>query len=64
MKLNWDTLTVPFKETRIVSIASSIVKEGVAPSALSKFPVKLICSIDFGWASNFCYLLKSIAINL
>ena len=64
MKLNYDTLTVPFKETRIISIASSIVKEILAPSSLSRFPVKLICSIDFGGASNFCYLLKSTAINL
>ena len=32
-------------------------------ASFSRFPVKLICCIAFGWASSFC-LLKSIAISL
>ena len=40
------------------------MKNIVTPSALSRFPVKLICCIAFGSVSNFCCLLKSIAINL
>ena len=35
----------------------------VAPTALSRFTVKLICCIAFGSASSTC-LLKSIAITL
>ena len=44
--------------------ASSIMKNIVEPSALSRFPVKYICYIAFGSASSFCCLFKSIAIHL
>ena len=40
------------------------MKTIVAPSALVRFPVKLICWIASGSASNLCCLLKYIAINL
>ena len=48
----------------MIHFASSIMKNIFEPSALSRFPVKLICCIDFGLTSSFCCLLKSIAINL
>ena len=40
------------------------MKNIVEPSALSRFPVKLICCIAFGPASSFYCLLKSVAISL
>ena len=40
------------------------MKNIVAASALLKFPIKLICCSDFGSGFSFCYLLKSIAMNL
>ena len=40
------------------------MKNSVEPSALSRFPVKLIRCIAFGSASSFSCLLKSIEINL
>ena len=61
---NENTFTVPFEKSKTVSFASSIMKYIVEPSALSKFPVKLICCITFGSESNFCCLLKSITTNL
>ena len=64
MKQNHNTLTVPFKKFKTVSFASSIMKNIVAPSALVRFPVKLICCIALGSAFSSCCLLKSIAINL
>ena len=54
MKWNHYTLTVPFQKSKTVSLVSSIMKSIVAPSALSRFPVKLICCIALGSASNFC----------
>ena len=55
---------VPFEKPEIVSFASSIMKNVVAPSALSSFSVKLLCCIAFGSASFAYCLLKSIAIIL
>ena len=40
------------------------MKNIVEPSALSRFPIKLIFYTALGSASNFRCLLKSIAINL
>ena len=57
-----NTFTAPCKKPKMTSFASSIMKNFVAPSAGSTFPVKLICCIAFGSTSNACYLLKSIAI--
>ena len=62
--LNHNTLTVPFEKSKTVSFASSTMKYILAHSPLVRFPVKLICCIAFGSASNFCCLLKSIAISL
>ena len=62
-KENHDTLTVPEK-SKTVSFAYSTLKSIAEPSALYKFPVKLICCIAFASASSFCCLLKSVAINL
>ena len=40
-------LTIPFEKSKTVSFASLITKNIVEPSALSKFPVELICCIAF-----------------
>ena len=40
------------------------MKKIVVSSALSRFPVKLICCIAFESASSFWCLLKSVAINM
>ena len=55
---------MPFEKSKTVSFASSGMKNIVATFAPSRFPVKLICCIAFGQSSNFCGLLKSIAIIL
>ena len=52
----------PCEKPEIVSFASSIMKNFVALSALSRFSVKLLCCIAFGSASVAYCLLKSIAI--
>ena len=57
-------LTVLFEKSKTLNFISSTMENIVAPSALSRFPVKLICCIVFGSASTFYRLLKSIAINL
>ena len=59
-KSNHNTLTLPFRKSKTVSFASSIIKNIVA--LFSRFPVKLICCIAFRSASNFCCLLKSIEL--
>ena len=51
-------LTVPFKKSKMVSFASSIIKGIVAPSSRSKFSIKLTYCIAFGSASIACCLLK------
>ena len=60
----YNTFTVPYEKSKMVSIAYPILKNIVAPSAQSKFPVKLICCIAFGLTSSACCLLKSIDIIL
>ena len=42
------TLRFLCERSEIVSFASSIMKNIVASAARSRFPVKLICCIDFG----------------
>ena len=56
MKINQNTLTVPFEKFETVSFTSSIMKNIAEDSALSRFPVKLICWIAFGSTSSFVYL--------
>ena len=55
---------VSFEKSHLVSFASLMMKNIVAPSARSRFPVKLIYCIAFVSASSLCCLIKSIAINL
>ena len=50
--------------SKTILFAFSIKKNNVAPSALPRFPVKLICCIAFGLASRFSCFLKFIVINL
>ena len=52
-----NTLTVPCEKSKMVSFASSIMKNIEGPAARSKFPVKLICYIAFGSASSACCLV-------
>ena len=59
-----NTLTVHCEKSKIVSFTSSIMRNIVASSAQSRFPVNLIYWIAFGSASNACYLLKIISIIL
>ena len=49
-----NTFTVPCEKSKIVSFASSIMKQIVAPSSRSRFPVKWICCVAFGSASTGC----------
>ena len=58
------TFTVPFEKPKMVSFASSIMNNIIAPSTRSRFPVKLICCMAVGTASGARYLLKSITIIL
>ena len=47
MKHIYNTLTVSCEKSKMVSFASSIMKNIVAPAARSRFPVKLIfCILD------------------
>ena len=45
---------VPSEKSKTASFASSIMENIVAPSARSRFSVKLICCIAFGSASSTC----------
>ena len=58
-----NTLAGPCEKSKIVSFASSIMKNNLLLLPL-RFPVKLICFIAFGSAAMACCLLKSIAIIL
>ena len=60
----YNTFTVPWEKSKIVSIACSIMKNIVPHAAQSRFPGKLICCIAFGSPSSSFCLLKSIAIIL
>ena len=55
---------VPHEKPKTISIASSIMKNIVFCPVLSRFSLKLICFIAFGWTSSACGLLKFIAIML
>ena len=59
-----NTSAVPCEKSKTVSFASSIMKNIVAPSAQSRFPVILIFCITFRPPSSACCLLKPIAIIL
>ena len=61
---NTFTVAVAFKKPETFSLASSIVKNNVAPATIFRFLVKLICCVAFGSGSRFCCFLKSFAINL
>ena len=59
----FNTFTVSYEESKMVSFASSVIKNIVLPFIFStRFPVKLICCIASGSTSSACYLLKSIVI--
>ena len=52
------------KKSKMVSLASSKMKNVKVFSARSRFLLKIVCCIAFGSASNACCLLKSITIIL
>ena len=60
----YNSFTVPCKKFKIVSFASSIMKNITLLLLPLRFPVKLICCIVFGSASSGYCLLKSIAFIL
>ena len=66
IKVKWiyNTSTVLWEKSQIVSFISSVLKNIFVFPSRSRFLVKLISCIAFGWASSACCLLKSIAINL
>ena len=59
-----NTFIVPCEKSKIVSFASSMMKNTVVFPGWFRFAVKLICCIAFGFISSACCLLKSIAIIL
>ena len=59
-----NTFTVPCENSKMVSFASSIMKNIAVFLAQSRFPVKVICCMAFPSASSICCLLKYIANNL
>ena len=59
-----NTFTVPCEKSKIVSFASSIIKNIAMFPSRSRFVVKLICCIAFGSVSIAYSLLKSMAIIL
>ena len=59
-----NTFIVPCEKPKIIYFASSVMKNNIAPSSQSRFPVELICCIAFGSGSSACCLFKSIAIIL
>ena len=59
-----NTFKVPCEKSKTISFASSVMKNIFAPSARSRFSVKLICCIAFGSGSSPYCLLKSVAIIL
>ena len=59
-----NTLSFPCEKSKAVSFVPSRIKYIAVCHAPSRFPVKLICSIAPGSASNVCYLHKFIAIIL
>ena len=59
----YNTFTVPSEMSKIVSFASSIMKNIVVFSFRSQFPVEEICCNAFGSTSSASRLLKPIAIK-
>ena len=59
-----NTLTAPCEKSKIVSFASSIMKNINLLLVPLRFPVKLIYCNAFGSASSACCLFKFIAIIL
>ena len=59
-KWNYSILMVPCEKSKMVCLASSIMKNIVVFSGRCKFLVKLICCIAFGSASSASCLLKGI----
>ena len=57
-------LAVACEKSKMVSFASSIMKNIIVFPSQSRFAVKLIYCIGFGSATSACCLLKSIAITL
>ena len=60
----YNTLTVPCEKSKMVSFASSIMKNIFVFPSQFRFAVKWICCLAFGSAPSACCLLKSIAIIL
>ena len=59
----YNTLTVSYEESKILSFASSIMKRIVA--SWSTVPVNLICCTAFESASNaYCLLKSTVYLNL
>ena len=58
------TFTDHFEKFKIAVFSSSIMKNIVVLHDCCRFAVKLIDRIAFISASNACFFLKSIAINL
>ena len=52
------------EKSKMVSFASSIMKNIIVFPTWSRFPVKRICCVAFGSASSICCVLKSIAMIL
>ena len=59
-----NTFTVAYEKSKMVSFASSIMKNVAVFSSRPRFPVKLMYYIALGSASSACRSLKSIAIIL
>ena len=53
---------VPYERSKMVSFASSVMKNIIVFPPRPKFVVKLICCVAFGSASSTYCLLKSISI--
>ena len=53
-----NTFTFPCEKSKMVSFASSKMKNIVAPAAQYRFSLKLNDCIDFGSASSVCCLLN------
>ena len=54
----YNTFTGPCEISKVVSFASSIMKNIVVFPDWSRFSIKLICCIAFAFASSACCLLQ------
>ena len=63
-KWNDNTLTVSGEKSKMVSFASSLMRNFVVSPFRRRVPVTLSCCIALGSVSNACCLLKSVAIIL